>query len=104
MNEQNHSNEQGIPEPINLLLEGYWFTELSAAQLRKSGVTDYCNQVCGGGNCGGEGLCQYGIDSNTHMPPEVTSVCSKCGEQVESIIGCPDGAEVCQQCFDAGLH
>ena len=104
MNEQNHSNEQGVPEPINLLLEGYWFTELSAAQLRKSGVTDYCNQVCGGGNCGGEGLCQHGIDPNTHMPPEVTSVCSKCGEQVESIIGCPDGAEVCQQCFDAGLH
>ncbi|WP_341744734.1 hypothetical protein [Azonexus hydrophilus] len=46
------------------------FTETSAAALRESGVTDYCAQVCGGGNCGGAGLCQYGIDSKTHMPPE----------------------------------
>ena len=45
------------------------FTETDAAALRASGVTDYCNQVCGGGNCGGAGLCQYGIDPNTHMPP-----------------------------------
>ena len=32
------------------------------------------------------------------------SACSECGKQVESIIGCPDGVEVCQQCFDAGRH
>jgi len=46
------------------------FAETSVAALREDGVTDYCNQVCGGGNCGGDGLCQYGIDSKTHMPPE----------------------------------
>lgn len=49
---------------------GELFTEMSAAALREAGVTDYCNQVCGGGNCGSERLCQYGIDSKTHMPPE----------------------------------
>lgn len=32
------------------------------------------------------------------------STCSDCGNEVESIVGCPDGAEVCQQCFDAGGH
>lgn len=34
-----------------------------------SGVTDYCNQVCGGGNCGTGPLCMYGINAETHMPP-----------------------------------
>jgi hypothetical protein len=28
--------------------------------------------------------------------------CDKCGETVPYIIGCPGGAEVCQDCFDAG--
>ena len=83
--------------------EGELFTETSAAALRESGVTDYCNQVCGGGNCGGEGLCQYGIDSKTHMPPEAT-VCSESDEQAENIIGGPDDAEVCQQRCNADTH
>ena len=30
--------------------------------------------------------------------------CDECGALVESIIGCPDGAEICQGCFDAGHH
>jgi hypothetical protein len=30
--------------------------------------------------------------------------CDKCGETVPYVIGCPDGAEVCQECFDAGQH
>lgn len=29
---------------------------------------------------------------------------SACGAEVESVIGCPDGAEVCQDCFDMGMH
>lgn len=45
------------------------FTETSASALLQSGVDDYCNQVCGGGNCGSGTLCQYGIDPQTHMPP-----------------------------------
>jgi len=30
--------------------------------------------------------------------------CGECGETVAYIIGCPDGAEICQGCFDAGRH
>ena len=30
--------------------------------------------------------------------------CVECGEVVPYVIGCPDGAEVCQDCFDAGQH
>ena len=43
--------------------------------LVASGVTDYCNQVCGGGNCGTGTLCQYGIDEKTHMPPRKRMEC-----------------------------
>ena len=28
--------------------------------------------------------------------------CSNCGEVVPYVIGCPDGTELCQECFDAG--
>lgn len=41
------------------------------------------------------------------MAPEEDNrraACDECGKQCASIIGCPDGAEVCQQCFDSGLH
>lgn len=44
------------------------FAETDFFAVRSSGVTDYCNQVCGGGNCGTGEVCQYGIDSQTHMP------------------------------------
>jgi len=30
--------------------------------------------------------------------------CGECGETVPYLIGCPDGAEICQDCFDAGEH
>lgn len=32
------------------------------------------------------------------------SKCDECKKQVKEIIGCPDGAEICQACFDAGKH
>lgn len=32
------------------------------------------------------------------------SPCSECGAEAEHVIGCPDGAEICQDCFDAGGH
>lgn len=32
------------------------------------GITSYCQQVCGGGNCGTGKVCQYGIDPVTQMP------------------------------------
>lgn len=30
--------------------------------------------------------------------------CPECGEPVEEVVGCPDGSEICQACFDAGAH
>lgn len=30
--------------------------------------------------------------------------CDECHDAVDSVIGCPDGAEVCQACFDQGAH
>jgi len=30
--------------------------------------------------------------------------CDECGCDDEEVIGCPDGAEICQSCFDAGQH
>lgn len=30
--------------------------------------------------------------------------CDECGETVPYLIGCPDGAEVCRDCFEAGQH
>jgi len=30
--------------------------------------------------------------------------CPKCEAVVPYVIGCPDGTEVCQDCFDAGQH
>ncbi|WP_413460542.1 hypothetical protein [Herbaspirillum huttiense] len=48
--------------------EGELFGELAKA-LRADGITDYCGQVCGGGECGTGPLCVNGIDSSTHMPP-----------------------------------
>lgn len=35
---------------------------------------------------------------------EAGDVCSECGSHTDGIIGCPDGAEVCQACFDNGAH
>lgn len=32
-----------------------------------------------------------------------TEKCSNCGTRVPYIIGCPDGQEVCQECFDNGV-
>lgn len=35
---------------------------------------------------------------------EENQICSECGAKVNEIIGCPDGAEICRACFDAGKH
>lgn len=37
-------------------------------ELLHEGVFDYCNQVCGGGECGSGPVCLYGIDAATHLP------------------------------------
>ncbi len=33
-----------------------------------------------------------------------TVECSECGKRISSVLGCPDGAEICQSCFDNGTH
>jgi hypothetical protein len=38
------------------------------SELREQGITDYCGQVCGGGECGSGPTCVYGIDPRTHLP------------------------------------
>jgi hypothetical protein len=30
--------------------------------------------------------------------------CDECGAQVDEVIGCPDGMEICRKCFDQGAH
>ena len=30
--------------------------------------------------------------------------CGECGQTVPFVIGCPDGAEVCHECFEASQH
>lgn len=45
----------------------------SNRDVKASGATDYCNQVCGGGQCGAERVCQYGIDPETHLPATAES-------------------------------
>lgn len=32
------------------------------------------------------------------------STCAACGAKVSSVIGCPDGSEICSDCFNAGGH
>ncbi len=40
-------------------------------------------------------------EENAHVEP---GLCTACGAETISVIGCPDGAEVCPSCFDAGAH
>jgi hypothetical protein len=42
----------------------------------------------------------HNVESASTDPSE----CTECGAKVPEIIGCPDGAELCQACFDAGDH
>ena len=32
------------------------------------------------------------------------TVCDDCGGECESVIGCPDGSEICRNCFNQGRH
>lgn len=37
-------------------------------ELEADGVASYCQQVCGGGECGSGRICHHGIDPQTEMP------------------------------------
>lgn len=36
--------------------------------FKQEGITSYCDQICGGNNCGTGKLCLMGIDDKTKMP------------------------------------
>lgn len=40
----------------------------AVVELRQAGITSYCDQICGGGNCGSGPVCQDGINSETGLP------------------------------------
>lgn len=62
--------------------------EAEIADLLQNGVTDYCFQVCGGGECGTGKACQYGIDPNTHMPVVAEEKAAELNDRfADSIIG-----------------
>lgn len=44
------------------------------------------------------------IDLATLVLSGTGSECSDCGTGTDHVVGCTDGAEVCQQCFDSGCH
>lgn len=50
----------------------------------------------------GSNLTRYSVDSYENV-----MTCSECKEPAPingGLIGCPDGAEICQDCFNAGKH
>lgn len=38
------------------------------------------------------------------QPNEEWHICTDCGDEVDEIIGCLDGSEVCRTCFNAGAY
>lgn len=63
------ANEWAIMAPVDPAAKEPDWVETDYDGLVASGVTDYCNQVCGGNSCGSDRFCLYGIDTETHMPP-----------------------------------
>jgi len=41
---------------------------------------------------------------NTQNPLQVIEVCSECGHESIEFVLCPDGAEICNDCFKQGNH
>lgn len=59
------------------------------------------------GECPKCGALAYADGTTESIEPVsegANSTCSDCGVPVESVVGCPDGAEVCPDCFDSGAH
>lgn len=51
--------------------EALHYLHAVGSQLARDGITSYCQQVCGGGNCGNGPICMNGIDPETEMPSVV---------------------------------
>lgn len=48
--------------------EALHYLHAVGSQLARDGITSYCQQVCGGGECGTGPMCMQGIDHETQMP------------------------------------
>ena len=35
---------------------------------------------------------------------DADQACDQCGATVANVVGCPDGTEICRDCFEAGQH
>jgi hypothetical protein len=65
-----------MDDAISLPNDGVWVCSSKHSpfllQLQRDGITSYCQQVCGGGQCGIKGrVCQMGINSETEMPVDM---------------------------------
>lgn len=111
-----------------LLTDSEGTGELDDPSVYEGFMTDIAEVVCK--HCGGEvrhpasildDTCYVGIHGNDSLPsafggiwreydPEgqlfdtYEGVCSECGADSDQIIGCPDGAEICPDCFAKGGH
>lgn len=61
-------------------------------------------RLTGPANEGSDGIDPVFVSNVLDQIAETASVCSDCGTKVDNITGCPDGAEVCQGCFDSNRH
>lgn len=52
----------------NSLHDGLAYLRVVASHMVNEGITSYCKQVCGGGNCGSGPICHKGIDPRSQMP------------------------------------
>lgn len=55
------------------LYDALQYLRVVASHMAKDGITSYCQQVCGGGQCGTGPICQNGIDPQTQMPSVIIS-------------------------------
>lgn len=119
-----------LAQIVNKLLTGD-SGEVDSAEAFSGFMTDIAKVICD--YCGGEvrhpaspldDVWYVGIHGNDSLPeafggvwreydpdgelfstpPHEEGKCDDCHEPVSDVIGCPDGAEICQSCFDSGSH
>lgn len=82
-------------------------------ELMRDGVTVYyCSNLDGKGQQYHESPTEAGIiayleswdRAKEALSRTRTQTCDDCGDAVKTLIGCPDGAEICRPCFNAGAH
>lgn len=99
------------PHFVSWIQEGFHPASFSAVLQNLAVDEVYSHEISL--SLGGLGGCPSGIEFLTRprdrfaeLPVEATELsrCTSCGDEVEELIGCPDGAEVCRPCFDMGAH